>query len=134
MLVANPASRILALYSHFRCPSVRPSVRPSVLKRDIPPYLHYMTFQTIQTKYFLKAYDIHYPLTHHHSLVTQIQIHKYTNTQIHKYTNTASFGQSCTQIKRLFTFEFILDFFVETACILYLYLLLHCCIATKSNG
>ena len=37
-------------------------------------------------------------------------------------------------IKRLFTFEFILDFFVETACILYLYLLLHCCIATKSNG
>ena len=85
--IANSVSRILALSSH----SVRPLsvVRcPCVIKRDIRPYLHYMTFQTTQTKYFLKAYDVHYPLTHQHSLVTQIQIHKYTNTQIHKYTNT----------------------------------------------
>ena len=37
----------------FRCPSV-------VLKRDIPPYIHYMTFYTTQTKYFLKAYGMHY--------------------------------------------------------------------------
>ena len=40
----------------FRCPSVRPSVD----KCDIPPYLDYMTFQTaqtIQTIYFLKADD-----------------------------------------------------------------------------
>ena len=36
----------------------------SVDKRDILPFLHYMTFQTTQTKYFLKAYDTHYPLTH----------------------------------------------------------------------
>ena len=35
--IANSVSRILALSSH--------SVRPlSVIKRDIPPYLHYMTF------------------------------------------------------------------------------------------
>ena len=42
----------------------RPCVRPCVDKRDIPPYLHFMTSQVTETKYFLKAYDTHYPLTH----------------------------------------------------------------------
>ena len=32
--------------------------------RDILPFLHYKTFKAMQTKYFLKAYDTHYPLTH----------------------------------------------------------------------
>ena len=31
--------------------------RPSVNKGDIPPSLHYMTFYTTQSIYFLKAYD-----------------------------------------------------------------------------
>ena len=78
--IANSVSRILALSSHsVRCPSVRPL---SVLKRHTQPYLHYMTIQTTRTKYFLKAYDMHYPFTQHHSLNPQIQIHKCTNTQI----------------------------------------------------
>ena len=73
----------------------------SVIKRDIPPYLHYMTFQTTQTKYFLKAYDVHYQLTHHHSLVTQIQIHKYTNTQIQLWLKL-NIGTTCAIfLKRL---------------------------------
>ena len=37
-------------------------------KRDIPPYLQYDT----QAKYFLKAYDIHYQLTHHPDVHLQL--------------------------------------------------------------
>ena len=62
----------------FRCPS-------SVVRcpRASHPFLSPLyDLLDHKTEYFLKVYDIHYPFTHHHSLVTQIQIHKYTNTQI----------------------------------------------------
>ena len=39
--------------------------RPYVNKRDIPPYLHYMTFYTTQSIYFLKVYDQTRSLFHH---------------------------------------------------------------------
>ena len=78
-LYANPTHIVLLLYlapdfpiySRFTQPNIIFKLRilfqnsstiftfrrPSVDKGDIPPSLHYMTFYTTQTIYFLKAYD-----------------------------------------------------------------------------
>ena len=51
--------------------------RPSVDKGDIPPSLHYMTFYTTQSIYFLKVYDQTRSLFHHLLITPSSLIHQF---------------------------------------------------------